>query len=267
VMRVLDSEHHPADRDTQDAYRKTLRAMNSAGIPYIVGGGLAIYWYTGHWRATKDLDLFLLPRDVDRAMRALERAGFSTYRKHPEWLAEATLDQHKIDLIYAMGNWLEYMDEVYLERSVQGRFLGIPCRIISVEEMIHNKAFVAGRQRNDAPDIFKLLVAVGDQMDWQHLIKRFGEHWEVLLSHLIMFRYVFPSHRDVVPDEVMDELLARLQQTRYEPWTGGKLCRGPILDVNGAFDQYVGEWGYRDARREAWDELQRKRREETSAAA
>ena len=63
----------------------------------------------------------------------------------------------------------------------------------------------------------------------------------------------------------MDELLARLQQTRYEAWTGGKLTRGPILDVNGAFDQYVEEWGYRDARKEAWEKLQRQRREDSAA--
>ena len=40
--------------------------------------------------------------------------------------------------------------------------------------MIHDKAFVAGRQRNDAPDIFKLLVAAGDRIDWQHLMKGSG---------------------------------------------------------------------------------------------
>lgn len=267
MTQVMGSDQYPADLETQDVYRKTLGAMNRAGVPYVVGGGLAVHWYTGHWRATKDLDLFLLPEDVDGAMRALEAGGFSVYRKHPEWLAEASLGEHKIDLIYGMGNWLEYVDEQYLDRGVPATVLGVPCLIIPPEEMIHNKAYVAGRDRNDAPDIFKLLVAVGDELDWGHLLRRFGDDWELLLSHLIMFRYVFPSHRDVIPSEVMDDLLARLERSRREPWSGGKVCRGPLLDVNGSYAQYVEEWGYRNARREAWEELQRQRREETGLAA
>jgi len=71
-----------------------------------------------------------------------------------------------------------------------------------------------------------------------------------------MFRYVAPAHLDIIPGWVLDELLARFQKTRREQWTGGKLCRGFLLDGIGTYSLDVKEWGYRDAREEAWDELQ-----------
>lgn len=73
-----------------------------------------------------------------------------------------------------------------------------------------------------------------------------------------MFRYVYPSHRDDIPEEVMDELLARLEQTRREPWSDGKITREFLLDPNGTYSLDVQEWGYRDARQEARKELRRR---------
>ena len=35
-------------------------------------------------------------------------------------------------------------------------------------------------------------------------------HWEVLLMHLLNFRWIYPTERDNVPRWLMDELLERL---------------------------------------------------------
>ena len=49
-------------------YRRVLRALNAAGIDFLVGGGYALERYLGIGRPTKDLDLFLRPRDVQAAL-------------------------------------------------------------------------------------------------------------------------------------------------------------------------------------------------------
>ncbi len=248
---------YPMSEETRAVFQKALRAMNGAKIPYVVGGALGLHWYSGYWRAAKDLDLFLLKKDVDRAIQAMRAAGFVSRVKHAEWLAEALLSGNKVDLIYGMGNWLQYVDKSYIDQARPAIVLGVESWIAPPEEMIYSKAFVGSRERNDAGDVYHLLLATAKKLDWRHLLDRFGDHWEVLLSHLITFRYVYPSHRTSIPPWVLDELLGRLKQSRIEPWAGGKLCRGFLLDGIGTYSLDIQEWGYRDARQEEWEELQK----------
>lgn len=257
---------YPIDPGLRDVFQKALRAMNGARVPYVVGGAFALHWYSGYWREAKDLDLFLLPEDSAWAMRVLEFAGFDVWRKHPEWMAQAHLGEGQVDLIYGMGNWLDYVDRTYLRKANRGLVLGTPTWVMSAEEMIYCKAFVASRDRYDAADLHHLLVATGSSLDWPRLIHRFDEHWEVLLSHLIMFGYIYPSHRNLIPASVLDELLGRVQAMHREPWTDGKACRGFLVDGNGGYRLDVEEWGYRDIRQELWDRLQRGEKPDVAAA-
>lgn len=224
--------------------------MNGARVPYVVGGAFALHWYSGYWREAHDLDLFLPPQVVDRAMGVMETLGFFVYRKHPEWMAQATLRNSQVDLIYGMGNWLTNVDWGYIERARRGLVLSVPTWVMPPEELIYSKAFVASRNRYDAADLNHILLATARDLDWPQVIARFGDHWEVLLSHLVLFRYIYPSHRAAVPDGVLEELLGRLRRTQVEPWTGGKLCRGPLIDGNGGYSIDTEQWGYRDAQQE-----------------
>ncbi len=252
---------YPVDPGTRAVFQRALLTMNRARVPYAVGGAFALHWYSGFWRVAKDLDLFVLPEHAGWAGRVLEAQGFTLRVRHVQWLAQATLGESQVDLIFGMGNWLGYVDRVYLKEARTAIVLDIPCSVAPPEEIIYSKAFVASRERYDAADIFHLLIATRGQLDWARLLDRFGDHWEALLSHLIMFCYVYPSHRDLIPLEVLDDLLARLEQTRRHPWTGGKLCRGFLLDGIGTYSLDVHEWGYRDARQEIWEERQRRERE------
>ncbi|HEX9016407.1 MAG TPA: hypothetical protein VF960_10490 [Chloroflexota bacterium] len=257
---------YPIDPGLKETFQRALRAMNRARVPYVVGGAFALHWYSGYHREAKDLDFFLMPEDSGWAMRVLEGVGFNVWRKHPEWMSQAHYGNAQVDLIYGMGNWLGYVDRVYLQKAKRGLILDVPAWIMAPEEMIYCKAFVASRDRYDAADLQHLLVATGGFLDWDRLLGRFADHWEVLLSHLIMFQYIYPSHRDAIPDEVLDRLIGRLAEMRRQPWTDGKVCRGFFVDGNGGYKLDVEEWGYRDVRQEQWDALQRRLDEEASAA-
>jgi hypothetical protein len=68
----------------------------------------------------------------------------------------------------------------------------------------------------------------------------------VLLGHLVLFGFVYPSHRSQVPDWVLDNLLDRLQHDREE--IDAKVCFGTVLSR----EQYLHDiqvLHYRDARR------------------
>src|SRR5439155_867117 len=86
------------------------------------------------------------------------------------------------------------------------------------------------------------------ELDWPHLVRRFGLDWRVLLSHLILFGYIYPSERHRIPVAVMDDLITRLRNEASTP-RPNRLCRGTLLSRK----QYlvdIQEWGFRDARLE-----------------
>ena len=77
---------------------------------------------------------------------------------------------------------------------------------------------------------------------------RFGDYWRVLLSHLILFGFVYPDKRQNIPAWVMEELMRRLSVSR--PNLQNDVCYGTLLSR----EQYLHDierWKYRDAREAA----------------
>ena len=95
------------------------------------------------------------------------------------------------------------------------------------EEMIWSKAFVQERERFDGADVLHLFRSLAPTLAWARLLMRFGEHWRVLLSHIILFGFVYPDQRDSVPPWVTDELMRRLEQDRSV--RSEHVCYGTLL--------------------------------------
>jgi hypothetical protein len=242
------------DDETRDFYCRSLTRLNQSGVPYLVGGAYAFERYTGIARHTKDLDVFVREADVQRALAALEADGCSGEITFPHWLAKARCGENFVDIIYSSGNGVAPVDDAWFAHAIPETVLGIPAWIVPAEEMIWQKALIMERERFDGADVAHLLRARGDRLDWDRLLQRFGEHWPVLLSHMILFEYIYPSERGKIPTDVMHMLLRRQaatstgpapqQPTLHEPT---QVCHGTVLSRT----QYVvdvEQWGYRDAR-------------------
>jgi hypothetical protein len=106
---------------------------------------------------------------------------------------------------------------------------------------------VMERERHDGADVAHLLLACGPRLDWPRLLRRFGPHWRVLLSHLVLFGYVYPGERARVPRWVMDELLQRLHAETLRPPPRTRLCAGTLLSRE-QYLQDVETLGYQDVR-------------------
>src|SRR6266516_6811386 len=63
--------------------------------------------------------------------------------------------------------------------------------------------------RYDGADIAHLILKQHAQIDWRRLLGYMDLHWEVLLVHLLNFRWAYPSERANVPRWLMDELIVR----------------------------------------------------------
>ncbi|MDI3341862.1 MAG: nucleotidyltransferase family protein [Sphaerobacter sp.] len=211
-------------------YVRALCALRDAGVPHLVGGALALHHYTGIWRNTKDLDLFLRPADRDAALAALAAAGFRVEVLAPHWLAKGYAGEMFVDLISGFGNWLRPVDESWLEASEPMRLFGLEVPVLSATDMVWVKSYVAGRERFDGADIAHLIRHAHDRIDWPRLLARFGEHWELLLVYLHYYRFVYPQARELVPRWVVEQLMARLAADLRAPAAPDHPFRGPLLD-------------------------------------
>ena len=229
------------------AYREALRLLTAADVPFIVSGGFAIHYYTGIWRYTKDLDIFLRPADRDTALNALATAGYRTEIVVEHWLAKAFTGDMMVDLITGFGNGLITVDDGWLERAAPIDLLGIETRVVSVTDLIWAKSYVAGRERFDGADIVHLIYRATDRIDWQHLATHFDAHWELLASYLLLYRFVYPEARDHVPDWLMEHIGRRLLADTHDPVPSDLPFRGPLLDRY-AYLVDVEEWGLPDPR-------------------
>jgi hypothetical protein len=233
----------------QAIYSDGLRALSEAGVPFLVGGGWALYSYLGRWRTTKDIDVFVRPADLERALVALARAGFQVEVTDAAWLGKARKDGALIDVIFCSYNGLFPVDDEWHDHGREAVVLGVPVRLVGPEEMIVSKSFVAARDRFDGADVTWLIRALGDSLDWGRIEWLLRDHWQVLLWQLIHFFYVFPSERRRVPSDLMSRLMARLGWELLADDEPAILCRGPMLDPK-LYQQQIDEGNDPRPRRE-----------------
>jgi hypothetical protein len=235
--------------ETQACYARALHALREAGTPVLVGGAYAFARYTGVARHTKDFDVFLRREDCERAFEALREAGFHTELTFPHWLGKAFAGEDFIDLIFGAGNGIALVDDEWFRHARPDQVFGVPVSLSPPEEMIWSKAFIMERERFDGADIAHLIRAQAHSFDWDRLVRRFGGRWRVLLSHLILFGFIYPGERDRIPCGVMEGLLGRAGAELREPPPGGRVCQGSLLS-RGQYLVDIDGWGYIDARLE-----------------
>jgi hypothetical protein len=239
-----DSTEHAA---AHAFYRRGLLTLIDHHVPFLVGGAYALERYTEIVRRTKDIDIFVYPRDCERVLRALASAGYRTDLTYPHWLGKAFSGDHFIDVIFNSGNGICPVNDEWFNHAIEDKVLDIPVRLCPPEELILSKSFVGERERYDGADVAHILRACSAQIAWPRLLQRFGEHWRVLLSHLVLFGFIYPAERTHVPEWVMQDLLHRLQQELREAPAYERLCQGTLLSRT----QYLADilhWGYQDAR-------------------
>jgi hypothetical protein len=246
--RLPESPFDLLDEATCDFYLRSLRLLDESGVPYLVGGAYSLAYHAKIIRHTKDLDVFVRAADRDAVLEMFARNGYRAELTFPHWLGKAFDPRDEttfVDVIYGSGNGLCPVDDDWFAHATSGEVLGRPAKLVPVEEVIWTKAFLHERERYDGGDVNHMLQASGSTLNWRRLLGRFVGHERILLSHLMLFGYVYPAERDKVPGWVLDELF---RTARAEPTPAGdKVCRGTFISR----EQYlvdVHQRGYADAR-------------------
>ena len=214
-------------------------------IPFLLAGTFAVSAYTGITRQTKDLDIFCKAGDYARILAHFKDKGYEIQVEDDRWLAKVRKGRHFFDVIFAASNGTMPISDAWFENARQIPMNGHRIGIISPAELIWSKCFIQLRHRYDGGDIVHVILKASDQIDWHRLLNHMEVHWEVLLIHLLNFRWVYPTERDKVPDWLLDELLDRLKAQREIPLPQMKVCRGRMYS-RVDFEIDVKEWGFAD---------------------
>ena len=207
--------------ESKRAFREALTALNEVGVPYVVGGAFAIHHYSGVWRYTNDLDVYMERGYVPDAVEALSGIGFRDFGEQAagdrEWIYHAMKDGTIMDVIWQSPNRVTSFDGTFYERGSPGAFLGIPVHFMPAEDLVLAKVYTLSHQRSDWPDVFQVIRGVGDNLDWRYVMEKLGDNWPVLLSLVVLYDWTYPSEAWKAPDAVRDDLLRRKLTYRPSP--------------------------------------------------
>jgi predicted nucleotidyltransferase len=195
----------PSEGAVEQAFGDAIDAIQDAGIPYVVIGGLASS-LLGRPRMTNDVDLLLRSEeDARRALDALAAAGFDTEETNPSWIFKACRDDVTIDLMF----WLKgdiYLDDQMLERAPLEEFAGRRISVMPPEDLIVVKAVIHDEQTprhwHDA-----LGVIADQELDWEYLFARARHGARRVLALL-----VYAQANDLI---VPDDAIRGLYETLY----------------------------------------------------
>ncbi len=244
--------------EQEEFFGRVIEVMGRNHVQVAVAGAFAVHEHTGIWRATKDIDLFLPAQEAPRALKLLEKAGFTTEIMDPVWLAKVRQGGHFVDLIAGMSNAVIRVDYSWIKRARPCELFGTQMRVLAPEELIASKVFVARRERFDGADICHIIYGTKGSFEWCRLMHLVGEHWEMLFWYLVLYHYTYPAHSDYVPREIWDELLQRFTVELRHPNINMKF-RGSLIDDK-MFAIDVAEWGQRsilEEQRQAADVIER----------
>jgi Uncharacterised nucleotidyltransferase len=191
-------------------YQRVIREARADGIQFAFGGAFATAVYTGELRNTKDFDFYVAPADREPMIQAMERAGltdhFPRLAYDRRWIYRASEGDIIVDVIWAMANQRALVDDRWLHRGPEVNILGERLQAIPVEELIWSKLYVLQRERCDWTDVFNLLDARAQRLDWDHLITRLEDDTPLLAGALDVFAWLAPGQAAAIPERVRTRL-------------------------------------------------------------
>lgn len=171
-MYLLQAATHDPiaeERAKFDVFGEACRILEEAGIPHVMGGGVAVKAY-GRSRYLKDADIFMRYQDVFRAMDALTLGGsFHTRDTDATWLFKALKGDILVDIIVrTTGNI--FCTEKTFERGRIFTLHGHPMRMMGPEDLLFRKIH---SHREGRPDHFDALSMVKNPIvdfDWDYFL-------------------------------------------------------------------------------------------------
>lgn len=235
----------PPSPEAESFYAEALGQLAQIPVPFLLSGTYAVAAYTGISRPTKDLDIFCKPGDRPRILTHFQRLGFEIEIEDERWIGKVRRNGFFFDAISGLLHGMAPVTDQWFEEARQVVVLGTPVCIVGPTELVWSKAFIQLRHRYDGADVAHMILKQHDAINWRRLLSYMEGDWEVLLVHLLNFRWIYPSERNHAPRWLLEELLERLELQLDLPPPQLKVCRGRMFSgVDYEID--IREWGFGD---------------------
>jgi hypothetical protein len=159
----------PTFEEIVEAMKKAAGVLQEAGIPFILGGGLAA-WARGGPKTEHDVDFLIKADDVDEAARALAAAGYEHERPPEGWLHKVFIDGVLVDLIYDPSGGPVTDDTIERAELTEVASLRIP--VATLEDVMTTKLLALTEQLPDFSSVLEIARALREQIDWDTVRER-----------------------------------------------------------------------------------------------
>jgi hypothetical protein len=155
-----------------DTLKKTVAALRDGNVPYLLGGGLAI-WARGGPERDHDLDFMVKEEDADRALQALVDAGMKPEKPPEGWLYKAyDGNDVMVDLIFRPSE--NPVTDEMLARGEELELMAIEVNVMAAEDVFVSKLLALREQELDYRSVIEMARAVREQIDWTDVRARTG---------------------------------------------------------------------------------------------
>jgi predicted nucleotidyltransferase len=150
--------------------KKAVAALRDAKVPYLLGGGLAI-WARGGPERDHDLDFLVKAEDSARALQALVDAGMTPQRPPEGWLFKAYDDNGVlVDLIFRPSE--NPVTQEMLARGDELEVMAIKVNVVAAGDVLVSKLLALREHELDFDTLIEMTRAVREQVDWQDVRER-----------------------------------------------------------------------------------------------
>jgi hypothetical protein len=152
-----------------DTMKRAGASLRDAGIPFMLGGGLAA-WARGGPPSDHDVDFFVRERDAEAALDALAQSGFAPERPPEEWLLKARDGDVVVDLIFRPSGGA--IGRTHFDRAEEMEVLGQRLLVASVDDVLVTKLLSLTEQEPDFQAVLALARSLREQIDWEDVRAR-----------------------------------------------------------------------------------------------
>jgi hypothetical protein len=160
------------DRDFEllvETMKRAGAALRDADIPFMLGGGLAV-WARGGARTEHDVDFLLRPEDAERAQQKLVEAGMRAEVPPEGWLLKAWDGDVLVDLIFCPIEGP--VTEEQLDRADVLNVMAMNMKVARLEDVMSSKLLALKEQEPDFGQVIELARSCREQIDWDEVRER-----------------------------------------------------------------------------------------------
>ncbi|HEY8501921.1 MAG TPA: nucleotidyltransferase [Solirubrobacterales bacterium] len=152
-----------------DSLKRAVAALDEAGVPYLLGGGLGC-WARGGPPSSNDIDLMIKPEDAERAQEALAASGMRPETPPEQWLRKAWDGDILVDLIFEPSGMR--IDDEVIARGEELSVMAMQTRVMDLDDLLVTKLLALDEHSADYRDLILITRSLREQIDWAALRER-----------------------------------------------------------------------------------------------